>query len=65
MTHVVRKDVERAVVGVCLLLEPVPEVVLRDEVSCTWVETACEEAGHEEVDEGIQAKRLQDHDVKA
>ena len=52
-THVVREDVQRAVVGVCLLLEAVPNVVLGDEVARERVQAAGEEAGHEQVDKRV------------
>jgi hypothetical protein len=49
--HIVRENVQRAVVTVGLLLQTVPEVMLRDEVACAWVEASSEEAAHDEVDE--------------
>ena len=52
-TYIVGKDVERAVVGVCFLLEAIPNVVLGDEVASERVQTTREEAGHEQVDERV------------
>lgn len=49
--HIVRENVQRAVVTVGLLLQTVPEVMLRDEVACAGVEASSEEAAHDEVDE--------------
>lgn len=55
-THVVREDVQRAVVRVRLLREAVPEVVLRDEVARARVQAAREEARHDQVDERAHAE---------
>ena len=54
--HIVREDVQRAVIAVSLLFQSVPEVMLCNEVAGTGVEASSEEAAHDEVDEGSESE---------
>ena len=61
---IVREEVERAVIGVRLLVEAVPDIVLGDEVACSRVERTGEERGEEEVKEGARAEATDEKVVK-
>jgi hypothetical protein len=64
VSHIVREDVEGTIVAVCLLLETIPEVMFGNEMASTRVETASEEARHDEVYEGAPAAGLDEDIVK-
>ena len=64
VTYIVSQDVERAVVRVRLLLEAVPYIVLCNEMARERMEAPSEEAGREEVYEGVDTKSLDEGVVK-
>ena len=64
-THIVAQSVQRTIVAPRLLLDAAEEVVLGDEVRRARVETACKEAGLEEVDQRGPAARLDEHVVES
>lgn len=61
---IVSEDVQWAIVAVCLLLEPVPKVVLGDEVASAGVQGAGKEGRGNEIDEGADAEGTDEHVVE-
>lgn len=57
-TYVVSENIQWAVVGIRLLVRPVPNKVLCNKVTSTWVQTARQERGHDEVYESTRTHSL-------
>lgn len=64
-TYIIGQNVQRAIVTVCLLLETIPEIMFRNEVTCTRVQTAGEERGQEQVQNRLVAARLDDKCIES
>ena len=63
-THVICQDIQRPVIGISLLLQTIPEIMLRNEVSSTRMQTASEKTGHEEVTERADSHELDDDHIE-
>src|SRR5436190_552478 len=50
-THVVGKNVQRTIVTVCFLFQAVPEIMFRNKVSSTGVQTTGKEATHNKINQ--------------
>ncbi len=58
ISNIVCQQVQRSIVAVRLLFEPVPEVVLCYEVPCAGVQTSCEETAHKEIDKRSETEMM-------